>query len=504
MVSDKVVLEARGITKRFGHLVANDNIDFQLREGEIHALLGENGAGKTTFCNILYGFLKPDKGEIYLNGRKVRFSSPKEAMDAGIGMVHQELMLIPNMTVAENIGLILNYDLRRPVLDLSDVRKKLREMAERYGLHIDPDAVMEQLSVGERQRVEILKALFKGASILIFDEPTSYLTKIETRKLFENLRRMADEGKSIIFVTHKIDEVMEISDRITVLRQGRVVAVKDRKDVSKEELARLIVGRDVLFRVQKMESRVSEPLLRLENVSALSDVGVLGLRDVSLEVRSGEILGVAGVAGNGQKELVEVITGLRKVIKGRIYLDGRDITNLPSDKIRRLGVAHIPEDLRMALVFNFTLKDNIIISPYLAEMFKKGVFVDKERLREKLREIIKEFGVVAPSEDTEVWTLSGGNKQKFILARELFWNPRVIIANNPTKGLDVAATEHIRNILMREKARGKAILMVSTDLDEILDMSDRIVVMNRGKVMGIFKPDEAEVDKIAYLMTATT
>ena len=504
MVSDRVVLEARGITKRFGHLVANDNIDFQLREGEIHALLGENGAGKTTFCNILYGFLKPDKGEIYLNGRKVRFSSPKEAMDAGIGMVHQELMLIPNMTVAENIGLILNYDLRRPVLDLSDVRKKLREMAERYGLHIDPDAVMEQLSVGERQRVEILKALFKGASILIFDEPTSYLTKIETRKLFENLRRMADEGKSIIFVTHKIDEVMEISDRITVLRQGRVVAVKDRKDVSKEELARLIVGRDVLFRVQKMESRVSEPLLRLENVSALSDVGVLGLRDVSLEVRSGEILGVAGVAGNGQKELVEVITGLRKVIKGRIYLDGRDITNLPSDKIRRLGVAHIPEDLRMALVFNFTLKDNIIISPYLAEMFKKGVFVDKERLREKLREIIKEFGVVAPSEDTEVWTLSGGNKQKFILARELFWNPRVIIANNPTKGLDVAATEHIRNILMREKARGKAILMVSTDLDEILDMSDRIVVMNRGKVMGIFKSDEAEVDKIAYLMTATT
>ncbi len=504
MVSDRVVLEARGITKRFGHLVANDNIDFQLREGEIHALLGENGAGKTTFCNILYGFLKPDKGEIYLNGRKVRFSSPKEAMDAGIGMVHQELMLIPNMTVAENIGLILNYDLRRPVLDLSDVRKKLREMAERYGLHVDPDAVMEQLSVGERQRVEILKALFKGASILIFDEPTSYLTKIETRKLFENLRRMADEGKSIIFVTHKIDEVMEISDRITVLRQGRVVAVKDRKDVSKEELARLIVGRDVLFRVQKMESRVSEPLLRLENVSALSDVGVLGLRDVSLEVRSGEILGVAGVAGNGQKELVEVITGLRKVIKGRIYLDGRDITNLPSDKIRRLGVAHIPEDLRMALVFNFTLKDNIIISPYLAEMFKKGVFVDKERLREKLREIIKEFGVVAPSEDTEVWTLSGGNKQKFILARELFWNPRVIIANNPTKGLDVAATEHIRNILMREKARGKAILMVSTDLDEILDMSDRIVVMNRGKVMGIFKPDEAEVDKIAYLMTATT
>ncbi len=504
MVSDRVVLEARGITKRFGHLVANDNIDFQLREGEIHALLGENGAGKTTFCNILYGFLKPDKGEIYLNGRKVRFSSPKEAMDAGIGMVHQELMLIPNMTVAENIGLILNYDLRRPVLDLSDVRKKLREMAERYGLHVDPDAVMEQLSVGERQRVEILKALFKGASILIFDEPTSYLTKIETRKLFENLRRMADEGKSIIFVTHKIDEVMEISDRITVLRQGRVVAVKDRKDVSKEELARLIVGRDVLFRVQKMESRVSEPLLRLENVSALSDVGVLGLRDVSLEVRSGEILGVAGVAGNGQKELVEVITGLRKVIKGRIYLDGRDITNLPSDKIRRLGVAHIPEDLRMALVFNFTLKDNIIISPYLAEMFKKGVFVDKERLREKLREIIKEFGVVAPSEDTEVWTLSGGNKQKFILARELFWNPRVIIANNPTKGLDVAATEHIRNILMREKARGKAILMVSTDLDEILDMSDRIVVMNRGKVMGIFKSDEAEVDKIAYLMTATT
>ena len=425
-------------------------------------------------------------------------------MDAGIGMVHQELMLIPNMTVAENIGLILNYDLKRPLLDLSDVKKRIRDMAERYGLHIDPDSVMEQLSVGERQRVEILKALFRGANILIFDEPTSYLTKIETKKLFENLRRMADEGKSIIFVTHKIDEVMAISDRITVLRQGRVVAVKDRRDVSKEELARLIVGRDVLFRVQKVQSRISEPLLRLENVSALSDVGVLGLRDVSLEVRSGEILGVAGVAGNGQKELVEVITGLRKVVKGRIYLGGKDITNLPSDKIRRLGVAHIPEDLRMALVFNFNLRENIIISPHLAEMFRKGVFVDMERLKKKLREIIDEFGVMVPSEDTEVWTLSGGNKQKFILARELFWNPRVIIANNPTKGLDVAATEHIRNILMREKAKGKAILMVSTDLDEILDMSDRIAVMNRGKVMGIFRPDEAEVDKIAYLMTTAT
>lgn len=504
MPNEEIVLEAKGITKVFDHLVANNNIDFQLRKGEIHALLGENGAGKTTLCNILYGFLKPDKGKIFLRGEEVRFSSPKDAIEAGIGMVHQELMLIPNMTVAENIGLILDYDIKKPVLNLSEVKEKLKEMSEYYGLQVDPDSVIEQISVGERQRVEILKCLFRGADILIFDEPTAYLTKIETERLFDCLKKMAEEGKSVIFVTHKIDEVMAIADRITVLRQGKVVAVKDKKDVTKETLARLIVGREVIFRVQKVKAEVGRPLLELKGVSALSDVGVLGLKNISLEVRSGEILGIAGVAGNGQKELIEVITGLRRAISGKVLLDGKDITNLPPERIRRAGVAHIPEDTRMGLVFNFDLKDNIITSPHLAEMFKKGLFVDKDKLGKKLREIIEEFGVITPSEDAEIWTLSGGNKQRFILARELFWDPKIIVANNPTKGLDVAATEHIRNLLIREKAKGKAILMVSTDLDEILDMSDRIAVMNRGKVMGVFDAEKADVHKIALLMTSSS
>lgn len=500
----EVILEARGITKSFGNIIANNNIDFKLRRGEIHALLGENGAGKTTLCSILYGFMRPDKGEIILRGKPVRFNSPKDAIRNGIGMVHQELMLIPNMSVTENLSLIIDIEYGKLILDLDSVKRKLLEMEQLYGLPVDPDAKVEELSVGERQRIEILKSLFVGAEILLFDEPTSYLTEIETEKLFESLKLMTKEGKSIVFVTHKIDEVMAIADKITVLKQGKVVATRRREEVSKKELAKLIVGREVLYRVQKVNREPGEVLLELKNVSVKSDGGSQMLRNVSLSVRAGEIVGVAGVAGNGQRELDEVITGMRRVTSGRILINGNDVTNLTADQVRRIGVAHICEEHKTGFILNFDLKKNLILPPYISGMFTKGIFIDEVRLRDKLNELLERFNISAPSIDAPLWTLSGGNKQKFLLARELFWEPKVIVANNPTKGLDIAAAEYIRNVLMEQKSRGRAILMISSDIDELIDMSDKIAVLNRGRIMKVFNSEEINLHEIAYLMTTSS
>jgi len=502
MPEEPLILETRGVTKRFGNLLAVNGVDFDLKKGEIHALLGENGAGKSTLCNVMYGYYKPDAGKVFVKGKEVRISSPKEGMRAGIGMVHQELMLIPNMTVLQNLSLTMDVKLSKPVLELGAIRTKLVEMEETYGLTVDLDAQVEDLSVGERQRIEILKCLFIGADVLLFDEPTSFLTEIETEKLFSSLRRMASEGRSVVLVTHRIDEVMAIADRITVMKLGKVVASKLRSEVSPDQLAMLIVGREVLYNVEKKETQIGSPVLQLTNVTAVNDLGVTALRDVTLDLRSGEILGVAGVSGNGQRELDEVVTGMRKPKSGRVVLAGEDITNRRPDEVRRAGVAHVCEEHKTGFVFDFSLKENLILSPFLAEGFKSGLFLDEAKLKEKTRELMKDYNVMAPSEEAPLRTLSGGNKQKFLLARELFWGPKVIVANNPTKGLDVGSAEYIRNVLMRQKEAGRAILMISADLDEILDMSDRIAVMNQGKIRGIVDAKEANITELATMMTS--
>jgi simple sugar transport system ATP-binding protein len=504
MAEDTLVLQTKGLTKRFGSLVAVNNVDFGLRKGEIHALLGENGAGKSTLCNVVYGYYKPDGGEVLVKGKVARISSPKEGMRAGIGMVHQELMLIPNMNVLQNLSLTTDLKVSRPVLELSGIKGKLLAMEEAYGLEVDPEAQVEDLSVGERQRVEILKCLFIGADILLFDEPTSFLTEIETEKLFVSLKRMTSEGRSIVFVTHHIDEVMAIADRITVMKLGKVVATKVRGEVTQDQLAMLIVGREVVYNVKKLPSEIGKTILKLDNVSADNDLGTPAVREASFELRAGEILGVAGVAGNGQRELDEIVTGMRKPKSGKVFLDGKDITKEPPDRVRSEGVAHICEEHKTGFIYDFSLKDNLVLAPFLAGKFKSGMFLDHGKLKERTRQLLKEYNVMAASEEVPLRTLSGGNKQKFLLARELFWGPRVIVANNPTKGLDVGSAEYIRNQLMKQKSEGKAILMISADLDEILDMSDRIAVMNLGRIAKIVDAQSADIHELATLMTTSS
>lgn len=501
MLESAPVLEAVSITKRFGNLVANDRINFTLKRGEIHALLGENGAGKTTLCSILYGYIRPDEGEIKLSGRQVKINNPKEAMRLGIGMVHQDFMLIPNMTVSENLSLLLDPKIRKPVVDLEEIGKKIVSMGESYGLRVDPDARIEMLSAGEKQMVEIIKCLFLNSKILIFDEPTSHLAGVETEKLFSSLKLMKKEGRSIIFVTHKIDEVMNIADRITVLRQGKVVASVNRADVTREELASLIVGRAVQRTVKETLMQSSEPVLVVQGVSAKNDLGVTALKDVSFTLRKGEILGIAGVAGNGQRELDEVITGMRKVISGRIILDGRSIENQTPDVVRREGIAHVCEEHKTGFIFEMSLKENLIVSPFIAERFRKGIFIDYEKLDKTVRELIKEYGIVAKSPDVKLGTLSGGNRQRFLLARELFWGPKVIVANNPTRGLDIAATNYIREKLLEARKQGKSVIMISSDLDEVLEISDRIAVINSGRIVHIEDASSVDVQRLAYMMT---
>jgi simple sugar transport system ATP-binding protein len=504
MPEEQLVLETKGLTKRFGSLVAVNNVDFGLRRGEIHALLGENGAGKSTLCNVVYGYYKSDGGQVVVKGKVARIGSPKEGMRAGIGMVHQDLMLIPNMTVLQNLNLMTDIKLSRPFLELGEIKTRLLAMEQTYGLQVDSEAMVEDLSVGERQRVEILKCLFIGADILLFDEPTSYLTEIETEKLFVSLKKMASEGKSIVFVTHHIDEVMAIADRITVMKLGKVVATKLRSEVTQDQLAMLIVGREVMYNVQKQDVQMGEVVLQLADVSALNDLGTPALRSVSLDLRAGEILGVAGVSGNGQRELDEVVTGMRKPTSGKVILEGNDVTKKRPDEVRRAGVAHVCEEHRTGFVFDFSLKENLVLQPFIAEQFKRGMLLDESKVRNKTKELLKDYNVMASSEDAPLRTLSGGNRQKFLLARELFWGPKVIVANNPTKGLDVGSAEYIRNVLMKQKAQGKGIVMISADLDEILDMSDRIAVMNQGRVVKIVPTKNANITELATLMTTSS
>jgi ABC-type uncharacterized transport system ATPase subunit len=499
-MTESPLLELRGITKRFPGIVANDHVDFELVKGEVHALLGENGAGKSTLMNILYGLSHPDEGEIGLRGEPVRIDSPSAAIEHGIGMVHQHFMLIPVMTVAENI--VLAVEPRKgPFLDIDAAEKSVREISQRFGLAVRPNARIESISVGMQQRVEILKALYRGAEILILDEPTAVLTPQEAEELFEIVRSLQAEGKSIIFITHKLGEVLAIADRITVLRRGKAIETVPREGATEEGLAKLMVGREVLLRVDKTPASPGEPLLEVEDLRVLDERGLEAVRGVSLEVRAGEIVGIAGVDGNGQSELVEAITGLRKAASGRVAAGGKDLTDENARDCMDAGVGHIPEDRhRRGLVLDFTLAENIALKDYAEEPDSKWGWLFPKRLIARARKILKEFDVRGGGPQTPAASLSGGNQQKVVIAREVSRDPRILIAAQPTRGLDVGAIEFVHRRLVAERDEGRGVLLVSFELDEILSLSDRVLVIYEGRIVGEYSPDVSE-EELGIAMT---
>lgn len=498
------LVELRGIVKRFPGVAANDGVDFELRCGEVHALLGENGAGKTTLVNILYGLYKPDEGEIYVRGRKVELKSPKDAISLGIGMVHQNFKLVESHTVLENIILGLKEDGLK--IDFERHRGRIIELAEKYGWRIDPGARIWQLSAGEKQQVELLKILYRGAEILILDEPTSVLTHQETRRLFEALRRMAREGKGIIFITHKLNEVMEVSDRVTVMRKGRVIITKETRETTKAELANYMIGRPVVFSQRKVSAQPGATVLKIVDLKVSGDRGYPAVNGVSLEVERGEILGIAGVSGNGQVELAEAIAGLRKPLAGRILLNGADVTGMDAGRMIEFGVAYIPpEGNKLGIVPEFRVVDNLFLKAYRYPPYSNKLLLNWGKMLEKARELVKEFGVVTPSVFSKARSLSGGNIQRLILARELSGivggTPRLIVATYPTKGLDVGAAEFVHDLLLRYKEMGSGIIFISEDLEELLLLSDRIAVMSGGRIRGVLTRGEADAEKIGLLMS---
>lgn len=502
-----VVIKMVGITKKFPGVIANDKINFEVRKGEIHALLGENGAGKTTLMNVLYGMYRPDAGEIYIRGKKVTIRSPDDAISHKIGMIHQHFTLVPPFTVTQNI--ILGLKFPRGVLKVGQAEKRVAELSKKYGLKVDSRVQIWQLSVGEQQRVEILKALYRGAEILILDEPTSVLTPTEILDLFKTLRSLAKGGATIVFISHKLDEVMKISDGVTVLRDGKVVATRKTSATDKRELARLMVKREVIFRLKKPKTRLGKPVLEIKKVSALSDRKLPALKEISLSVREGEILGVAGVAGNGQRELAEVIAGVRKATGGKVIIKGKDMTNRSPSEIVEAGVGRIPEDrMDMGLITDLSVKENLVTETLRdfsdrVLFFPKGVFLNHPAIDRYADELISVFKVITPSKEAPTKTLSGGNLQRLILARVLARNPKVLIASEPTRGLDVGATEYIRLNLLEQKKRGAAILLISEDLEEILTLSDRIAVMYGGNVMGVVPARKAKIEEIGMMMAGT-
>jgi general nucleoside transport system ATP-binding protein len=475
----------RGITKRFPGIVADDHVDFDLLRGEVHALLGENGAGKSTLMNILYGLDKADEGEILVNGKRVTFGSAKDAIADGIGMVHQHFMLIPVMTVAENIVLATEPTRAGVLLDYDRAVERVRELSARFGLAVNPEAKVENISVGQEQRVEILKALYRGADILILDEPTAVLTPQEASELFAIINSLKAEGKSIIFISHKLNEVLEIADRITVLRRGKKVDTVPREGATEAGLARMMVGREVLLRLDKPAAEPGDVLLELEELQVLDDRGLPAVRGVSLEVRAGEIVGIAGVDGNGQSELIETITGLRKPAGGRIRVAGREAAYGSTRKLLDAGVGHIPEDRqRRGLVLEFTIAENIALHDYRSPPDSKWGWLFPRRLVARARELIKEFDVRGGGPSTRAGALSGGNQQKLVVAREVARDPKVLVAAQPTRGLDVGAIEFLHRRLVQERDEGRAILLVSLELDEVLSLSDRILVLYEGRIAG--------------------
>jgi ABC-type uncharacterized transport system ATPase subunit len=491
-MADAPLLELKGITKRFPGVVANDHVDFELATGEVHALLGENGAGKSTLMNILYGLYHPDEGEIRLRGKNVRIHSPREAIDLGIGMVHQHFMLIPVMTVAENI--VLHAEPHNgPFLDVDQANERVQEISKQFGLAVRPDARVESISVGMQQRVEILKALYRGAEILILDEPTAVLTPQEAQELFEILESLKAEGKSIIFISHKLNEVLEVAERITVLRRGKTIETVPREGATEEGLAKLMVGREVLLRVDKKRAEPQAPLLRVEDLHVCDERGLETCRGLSFEVRAGEIVGIAGVDGNGQSELIDAITGLRRPESGRILVADKDLTWGSSRECLDSGVGHIPEDRQArGLVLDFTLAENLALHDYRLEPDSKYGWLFPRRIVARARKLLKEFDVRGGGPQTLASALSGGNQQKVVVAREVARNPRVLIAAQPTRGLDVGAIEFVHRRLVEERDEGRAILLISFELDEILSLSDRILVIYEGRIVSEFSPDASE------------
>ncbi len=501
MAESGPVLEMRGITKRYPGVLANDAIDLDLRSGEIHALLGENGAGKSTLMNILYGLAVPDAGTILIDGQPVDILGPHDAIDRGISMVHQHFMLVPVLTVAENI-LLGEETMANPIfLDRNEARRRIVALGRQFGFEIDPDAKIESLSVGWQQRVEILKALYRKARILVLDEPTAVLTPQETEEIFAVLRRLAAEGHSIIFISHKLYEVLEIADRITVIRRGRVVGQRIPSETNEEDLAELMVGRNVQLTVDRGESHPADTVLSVSDLRAKDDRGREVVRGIHLEVKAGETLGIAGVAGNGQEELVEVLTGLRKPTAGSVVMAGRDVTGWGPRQLYEAGLAHVPGDRhRWAMIEGFPLEDNLVLTSYYRPPFARGLVRQDGAIDKWASELIERYDIRTPSPTVTMDTLSGGNQQKAIVAREFSGAPRLLILDQPTRGLDVGSIEFIHRRAIEMRDAGAGILLVSAELDEVLELSDRIAVIYRGELVATLDGRTANKEEVGLLM----
>lgn len=497
------VIEMLNIRKEFPGIVANDNVTLQVKKGEIHALLGENGAGKTTLMNVLFGLYQPEKGAIRVNGEPVKITNPNIANDLGIGMVHQHFMLVDPFTVTENI-ILGKEPSKAGKINLKDASKKVRELSERYHLSVDPDAKIKDISVGMQQRVEILKTLYRGAEILIFDEPTAVLTPQEIKELMIIMKSLVNEGKSIILITHKLKEIMEVCDRVTVMRKGVGIGTVNVSESDPNSLASLMVGRDVVFKTEKKEASPADVVLDINGISVKDARGIQAVNQLSLSVRAGEIVGIAGIDGNGQTELIEAITGLRKTISGSIKINGKEIQNLKPRKISESGVGHIPEDRhKHGLVLDYSIGENIVLQTYYQKPLSKSGVLNYSKIFDQARNIIAEYDVRTPSEYTPARALSGGNQQKAIIGREVNRNPDLLIAAQPTRGLDVGAIEFIHKRLIEQRDNGKAVLLISFELDEILNVSDRVAVIYEGEIVAIVNPRETTEQELGLMMAGS-
>ena len=500
-MSDVPVLELRSITKRFPGVVANDHIDLELARGEVHALLGENGAGKSTLMNVVYGLYRPDEGEILIDGKPASIGSAREAIKHGIGMVHQHFMLIPVMTVAENIVLASEPTHGGVLLDYDDAVRQVRALSEQFGLAVDAEALVQDIGVGQEQRVEILKALYRGAHILILDEPTAVLTPHEALELFEIVRGLKEQGKTIVFITHKLKEVLEIADRITVLRRGKKIETVPRAGADEAGLARLMVGREVLLRVEKKPSDPGESLLDVRDLRVLDSRGLEAVRGVSFQAREGEIVGIAGVDGNGQTELIDALAGLRRAQSGQVLIGGDEVLGQSPSEVLDRGLGHIPEDRqRRGLVLEFSLAENLALHDYDHAPISRVGWLFPRRMIERARRLLKDFDVRGGGPNTRAAALSGGNQQKVVIAREVARDPSVLVAAQPTRGLDVGAIEYVHRRLVEARDEGKAVLLVSLELDEILSLSDRILVIYEGSLVAEYGPDVTE-EELGIAMT---